>query len=179
MVVSRFTDLKEDLEDGDSSIASILAKAKEETENRKFIGNWLRDRANGKYSVPQEEEMADAKRPDIRIHVATLDAPVPVELKIADTWSGPTLFERLENQLIGDYLRDRRSSCGMFVLVFRGEKSFWQTDRCPGERLSFERLVQELQTRADELVNESFKAEQVRVLGIDLTLRTKVERKVD
>ena len=177
LVVSRFEDLKVNFEDGDDSIASILIKAKKETEIRNFIGNWLRERAHGKYSVPQEEEMADAKKPDIRIHVAALDAPVPIELKIADKWSGPPLFERLENQLIGDYLGDRRSSCGMFVLVFRGEKSYWETDRCPDKELSFECLVQELQTRADELLNESNEAEQVRVIGIDLTLRHKKSTK--
>ena len=173
MVVLRFEDLKASLEKGDDSIASVLKNATEETDVRNFIGNWLRDRARGNYSVSQEEEMADAKKPDIRIHVAALDAPVPIELKIADKWSGPPLFERLENQLIGDYLGDRRSSCGMFVLVFRGEKSYWETDRCPDKELSFECLVQELQTRADELLNESNEAEQVRVIGIDLTLRHK------
>ena len=87
------------------------------------------------------------------------------------------MFERLENQLIGDYLGDRRSNRGMFVLVFRGDKSYWETERCHGEELSFERLVQELQTRADELLNESNKAEQVRVIGIDLTLRHKKKTK--
>ena len=32
------------------------------------------------------------------------DGRVPTELKLADKWSGPDLFERLENELAGDYL---------------------------------------------------------------------------
>jgi hypothetical protein len=67
-----------------------------------YIGNWLRQHARGRYSVPQEEEFADATRPDMRFHGAGFDAPVPMELKLADNWSGPHLFERLENQLCGD-----------------------------------------------------------------------------
>ena len=55
--------------------------------------------------MPQEEELADAKRPDLRFLGIAFDAPVPVELKLADNWSGPKLFERLEAQLCGDYPR--------------------------------------------------------------------------
>ena len=56
----RFLDLKDNLEHGDSSIADILIKgATLETDMRKYIGDWLRDRAQGRYAIPQEEELAD------------------------------------------------------------------------------------------------------------------------
>ena len=100
----RFLDLKDDLENGDSSVAEILAKGlSEETDMRKYIGGWLRDRAQGRYSVPQEEELSDAKKVDFRIFGVGFDAPVPAELKLAEKWTGPRLFERLENQLCRDY----------------------------------------------------------------------------
>ncbi len=99
------------MEHGDSSIASILLSVTQETDMRKFIGRELREKAKGRYSIPQEEELADAKRPDLRFHGIGFDGPVPVELKLADNnWGGPKLFERLENQLCGDYLRDNRST---------------------------------------------------------------------
>lgn len=66
LAVDRFEALKHDLEDGDASIASILQAVDQETEFRKFIGGWCRDRAGGRYTIPQEEELADAKRPDLR-----------------------------------------------------------------------------------------------------------------
>ncbi|MFC0810365.1 hypothetical protein ACFHWW_33855, partial [Ensifer sp. P24N7] len=122
LVHLRFLDLKDDLENGDSSVASLLLAVTEETEVRKYLGHELREKARGRYSVPQEEELADAKRPDLRFLGAGFDGPVPVELKLADKWSGPDLFERLENQLCGDYLRDNRSSRGLFVLVYSGVK---------------------------------------------------------
>ena len=122
LAVLRFLDLKDDLEHGDCSIANNLQKATLETEVRNIIGWILREKALGLYSIPQEEEFADAKRSDLRFHGKGFDGPVPVELKIADKWSGPDLFERLENQLCGDYLRDNRSRRGIFLLVYRGEK---------------------------------------------------------
>jgi hypothetical protein len=56
------------------------------------------------------------KKTDLRFHGAVFDGPVRAELKLADKWTGPHLFERLEVQLCGDYLRDKRSSRGIFLL---------------------------------------------------------------
>ncbi|MER8447349.1 hypothetical protein NKH52_29675 [Mesorhizobium sp. M1066] len=52
----------------------------------------------------------------------------------------PELFERLENQLCGDYLRDNRSTRDIFVLVRNGEKAGWNV---PGaaNRVDFEGLI--------------------------------------
>lgn len=110
LAVLRLLDFKSDLEEGDSSYADVLKTVSDEIEVRKFIGKWCRDSAHGRYSFPQEEELADAKRPDFRWHGNGFDGPVPTELKLADNWTGPQLFERLETQLGGDYLRDARSS---------------------------------------------------------------------
>ncbi|MBX7492035.1 hypothetical protein K3163_02295 [Qipengyuania sp. 1NDW9] len=171
LALLRFEDLKADLENGDSSIASILATVKSETEMRKFIGGWLRDTARGRYTVPQEEEYADAKRADIRFHGIGFDNPVPTELKLADNgWSGSKLFERLENQLCGDYLRDQRSCRGLFVLVYRGEKATWQVPRS-GEKVNFSELVESLQGYWLEISPRYPDVEDIQVVGIDLTKR--------
>lgn len=165
-------DLKDDLENGDSSIVGILLKgATLETDMRKYIGNWCRERAAGRYSIPQEEELADAKRPDFRAHGSAFDAPVPIELKLADNWSGPDLLERLENQLCGDYLRDTRSSRGLFVLVYRGDKTTWQL---PGKKsgVSFTELVEALRSHWLAISARFPKVDDIRVIGIDLTLRS-------
>lgn len=165
----RLLDLKDDLEQGDSSNASILKKINEEVEIRKFIGNWCRDRASGKYSVPQEEEFADARRPDLRFHSSLFDAPVPLELKLADNWSGSALFERLENQLCGDYIRDSRSTRGIYLLVYRGEKKYWEVQG--SEQLNFDALVTSLREKAHEIVRQQPDIETISVIGIDLTIR--------
>lgn len=149
LAIDRLCDLKHDLENGDSSIAEILIPFSQETSIRKFIGNWCRDRAAGRYVIPQEEQLADDKRPDFRVQSSMFDGPVPVELKLADKWTGSQLFERLENQLCGDYLRDIRSSCGIFLLVNHGGKKTWTP---PGnKRLAFNDLVTALQQHWENL----------------------------
>ena len=170
LAVSRMLDLKDDLERGDTSIASILLRVDRETELRNYVGSWCRDRAAGRYAIPQEEELADAKRPDLRFLGMGFDAPVPLELKIADSWSGPSLFERLENQLCGDYLRDQRSNRGLFVLLCRGTQSYWKLpDGTRAEDLPT--LVDALQKHWAVISNRYPGIEDVRVVGVDLEER--------
>ena len=173
LTVLRLLDLKDDLEHGDSSIAAILQTVTQETDMRKFIGRELREKAFGRYSIPQEEELADAKKPDLRFHGVDFDGPVPVELKLADNWSGPKLFERLENQLCGDYLRDNRSNRGIFVLVYRGNKSKSSWD-VPGSdnRVDFAGLTTELQDHWWRISPKFSNVDDITVIGIDLTKRS-------
>lgn len=171
LAVLRLLDLKDDLEHGDSSIAGILKAVTQETEMRKYMGGVLRDKAFGRYNIPQEEELADAKKPDLRFHGVDFDGPVPTELKLADNWSGPALFERLENQLCGDYLRDNRSRRGIFVLVYRGEKAGWDV---PGSdnRVDFAGLTDALQNHWKQISPKFSNVDDISVIGIDLTKRS-------
>ena len=172
LAVLRLFDLKNDLEHGDSSIASILQTVTQETDMRKFIGWELREKALGRYSIPQEEELADAKRPDLRFHGMGFDGPVPVELKLADnSWGGPKLFERLENQLCRDYLRDNRSNRGIFVLVYRGDKLCWELPES-GKRVDFAELIVALQNHWQRISPEFPNVDDITVIGIDLTKRS-------
>ncbi len=168
--VERLEDLKHELEHGDESIASILQATDQETEFRKFIGGWLRGKAGGRYSIPPEEELADAKRPDLRFRGATFDGPVPVELKVADNWTGPHLFERMEVQLGGDYLRDVRSSRGIFLLVYIGTRKSWDLPG-GGKAESFEALLTALRQHWSVISSQYSNVEDLAVVGIDLTLR--------
>ena len=99
-----------------------------------------------------------------------MQAGTQVELKIADAWTGPHLFERLENQLCGDYLRDVRSSRGVFVLVYTGEKTWWEHPS--GGRLeSFDALIDGLRQHWERLATKMADVEDIVVIGIDLTKR--------
>lgn len=115
--------------------------------------------------------MADAKRPDLRFNAAAVDTPVSVELKIADKWPGPKLFERLEEQLCGDYLRDARSTRGVFLLIYRGEQSSWVLPN--GSRAdSLEALVDALQAHWATIASRYPGIDDIKVIGIDLTKRS-------
>lgn len=172
LTVLQFLDLKDDLEQGDSSIADILRTVTLEANMRTFIGREMRDKAFGRYSVPQEEEFADATKPDLRFHGVGFDGPVPVELKLADNWSGPALFERLENQLCADYLRDNRSNRGIFVLVYRGKKASWDVPDCENS-VRFSELIAALQTHWWKISPKFLEIDDITVIGIDLTKRSR------
>lgn len=175
LAVLRFLDLKDELENADDSVASILMKIDEETKVRNYLGHELRSKAFGRYSIPQEEELADAKRPDLRFHGTGFDGPIPTELKLADGWTGPQLFERLENQLAGDYLRDNRSNRGIFALVYRGQKQGWDVPNAPN-RVDFDGLVEALQKYWQEISGRFPNVEDITVIGFDLTKRQSSKR---
>lgn len=170
MVEQRILDLKDELENGDTSLASILVALKEETKLRQFIHRELREKSGNRYNAVQEEELAGGRgglKPDIRVHGNNFDAPVPVELKFADSWTGPTLIERLENQLCKNYLSDHRSTRGLFVVVTRGNQLHW--DLTQGGRVDFDGLVSALQDLWRKLSPDHPGIEDVSVIGIDLT----------
>ena len=114
--------------------------------------------------------MADGKKPDLRFHGIGFDQPVPAELKLADKWSGPKLFERLENQLCGDYLRDNRSNRGIFVLVYQGNKISWEISS--SESVNFEELTMALRKHWRHISADYPNIDDIEVVGIDLTKRS-------
>ena len=170
LAIMRMEDLKDELEHGDTSTASLLQGAKREVEVRKYIGQRLRSPVDDKYSIPQEEELADRKRPDLRFLNSSFDGPVPMELKLADNWSGTHLHERLENQLCGSYLRDMHSRYGIFTLVYRGKKKYWKL-HSGNRRATFGQLIDSLREHW-QLLSPSFpEIDEIEVIGIDLTRR--------
>jgi len=172
LAILKLLDLKDDLEYGDSSVAGILQTVKQEADMRKFLGRELREKALGRYSIPQEEEFADAKKPDLRFHGTGFDGPVPAEIKLADNWTGPALFERLENQLCGDYLRDKRSNRGIFVLIYRGEKIGWDVPDSDN-RVDFSGLIAGLQDHWLRISPKFSNVDDTTVIGINLTKRSR------
>jgi hypothetical protein len=168
LAVMRLLDMKDDLENGDDSVAKVLQRVDKEPEMRNFLAHELRSAARGRYTITQEEELADAKRPDLRFHGAGFDAPVPAELKLAERWTGPKIFERFENQLAGDYLRDNRSGRGIFVLVNRAKDARWDV---AGHRLDFDSLIDALCDHWRVIANMHPHVDDVTVIGIDLTKR--------
>ena len=109
------------------------------------------------------------KKPDLRFLGIGFEGPVPVELKVAEKWSGPDLFERIKNQLCGDYLRDSRSSRGIFLLVYRGGRSYWKLPN--RNRVDFLGLTEALKVYWSRISKDLPNVEDITVIGIDLTRR--------
>ncbi len=175
---ARLDDLKLELEDGDESEASLLRKVSDELELRRVIARRLRQIARDRYTTASEEELADESRTDIRLHNPRVPRRVPIELKIADKWSAVALRERLENQLVKQYLLESR--LGIFLLVRRGassDRTTWSLPHHP--KAHFDELVDWLNTEAALLLKQHRELLGLSVIGIDLTKReTKRSAKV-
>lgn len=168
LALGRLDDLKRDIEHGDESEAVLLKKLEVETEVRTVFANRLRKASRSLYTIGSEEELADATRTDIRFNAPTVGQAVPVELKIADKWTINKLRERLENQLIGQYMRS--SEYGIFLLVHNGTRDYWQnpTDR---KKVQFLKVVELLRADITTLITKYRNVKGLEVVGIDLTVR--------
>jgi hypothetical protein len=168
LALVRLDELKLDIEDGDESEAALLCKLNKETDIRIVFANRLKKSSRLRYTVGSEEELADAARTDIRLNAPQVASPVPIELKIADKWTLAELRERMENQLIGQYMRI--SPYGIFLVVHNGEKKRWR-DNHTKQMLHFTKLVEALKQNAIVLTENHKNVVALEVIGIDFTIR--------
>ncbi|MFV5639818.1 NACHT domain-containing protein [Acinetobacter oleivorans] len=169
LALLRIIELREWLENGDDSPWLTWQRVVQETEMRNLIASELRKNARGKYSITQENELANSQRTDIRFDNSTVNSAVPVELKLLDkSWSGADLCERLRNQLVGDYLRERTAGCGIFLLVSQSTNKNWIIE---GNTISLSELEKTLQEYWYSIASEWPKIDAIKVIVIDLSKR--------
>lgn len=145
----RFEDLKESVEWSENSVRDEVHADWNEAALRRWLQRKLLAESRGVYTMPQEAEVDLAQRADLRFERPGI-AAIPVELKWADEqWSAADLLERLENQLVGQYLRAESVRHGIYVLATFGRKT-WK-DPTTGVRIEFKELVSLVDKRAREL----------------------------
>ena len=162
----RTEDIKHDVEKAENSLRTDLREGDPETQLRTWLQRQLQQRSRGRYVVPQEEEIDQQQRPDLRLQNPRT-RPVGIEVKWADNWSLAELLERLENQLIGQYLRDHRAQYGIYVLGrIKVARRHWQ-DPKTNAPLTFEQALQVIKDRARSLILRSSHVRDVLVVDID------------
>lgn len=169
LALLRITELRDWLENGDDSPWLTWQRVEQETEMRNLIAGELRKKAQSKYSISQENELANSQRTDIRFDNPTVNSPVPIELKILDKgWSGQKLCERLRNQLVGDYLRESTAGCGIFLLVAQDTDKKWEIS---GKNVGLNELESVLQEYWYSIAHEWIGIDSIKVVVIDLSKR--------
>jgi hypothetical protein len=174
IALSRLDDLKLNWEEGDESEARLIARVENEVQLRLAVAHRLREAAAGRYTPSSEEELADKKRTDIRLHNPAVEARIPIEIKIAGQWTAAEMRERLENQLVKQYMREAKY--GVFLVVNRGGKKDQKQWTVDGKRVAFDKLTEWLQQEARGLAATSPSIEGLEVVGIDLTRRSPATR---
>ena len=167
IMMDRLNDLQYDFANDDFTDRVLVRSIKKETEMQRTLAWRIRDRAKGVYKVTREEEVADQKKPDIRIWTIKNDHKAAVEVKIADKYSLNQIDKALRDQLAGQYLRPSYCKAGCLLLTYHGRRSYWQ---CPktGKRLNFSEGVEWLNNKAKILEQEK-KDIRLAVFGLDLT----------
>jgi hypothetical protein len=147
--------------DGRFHVGDLLKLGKER-DMQLWLARELELLSQQAYSVHRESELADRTMPDIRAetprHMATL------ELKVADDRKVESMLSDLEWQLKGDYLRDKKSNHGIFVVMHKGTRTSFLFQK---RRLSFDEVRQVLVKRAAELTAASVGKKHVEVIAFE------------
>jgi hypothetical protein len=163
IVLNRLEDIKYDVERSDNSLREEVQHGADEYTLRRWLARKLEERSRQRYTIPQEEEIDQEQRPDLRAENPNT-APVSIELKWADNWTLAQLLERLENQLVVQYLRAERSRYGIYVLGTDGRQRHW---RSPEGNLTFDQVIERIMRRAEELKRTRPGIGDLRIVAID------------
>jgi flagellar biosynthesis GTPase FlhF len=139
--------------------------------NEKGVQKWtayhLRLTQGRSYSVEREVHVADEKEPDVRFRAKATDASVPLEVKVAETWTLPQLEAALTTQLCDQYLRAREGRHGILLLVHQKPRPRgWTLKR---KRLTFDAVVARLRTMVAKIAGSASDAPQPEVAALDVS----------
>lgn len=171
LICDRLVDIQDEMESSAFSNKAILRqdhlKRALERPVQLAIAQQFEFRRGASYSNVREPEQEDYNEPDILIQNSSVVSPLPVEIKVADSWSYRELREAIRDQLIGKYLKEKTATHGVLLMTHHGKKKTWHP---PENRksLSFPALLRSLQAEADKLCEETETVDKIKIVGISL-----------
>lgn len=171
LLVGRLDDLQHRLLHSDFAQGGTLAQLPDENAVQNWTADRLRSEQGRSYSVEREPHVVDEKEPDIRARSTATDTSVPIEIKVAETWSLKELEKALTVQLCGRYLRAREGRHGILLLVHQKPRTRGWTKARTGKRLKFEDVVAHLRAMAIKISSKSPDHAQPVVAVIDVSSR--------
>jgi hypothetical protein len=164
----RLADMQYDLINDDFQQGKTLAAIEGERAVQNFIADRLRLKQGRSFSVEREVHVADEKEPDVRLRAKATDASLPIEIKVAESWTLEDLEDALETQLCSKYLRAREARHGILLLVHQTPRQRgWTTSR--NKKLAFEEVVVRLRKRAANIAGSAVDAPQPEIVTLDVT----------
>jgi hypothetical protein len=143
-----------------------------EKDDEESVKNWLAEqlrlRANGRYHVHREAEVANNDKPDIIISSTGGQFEIAIEIKQADSWSPKKLKEALTQQLAEDYLKPQSRRHGILFLTNHGRRQ-WKDPVSQKSGLTFINLQTFLADIATTIKNNATGKIDVSVFGLDVT----------
>lgn len=171
LIVRLLEDIKSHVERSESAANRLAVRSGDlEKDFRGYLYGELSERSLKWFSVTQESEVDLGQCPDIRVERIGLN-PLPIEIKLANLkhWTLEKLLERLENQLVGQYLRPANVDHGIYILGNTDPKRRWELSGTK-ELIDFQTLVLLIQNRAAELQKERrADVDGIEVISIDFS----------
>lgn len=168
VALARIEDLQHRLLHSDFGLGVQFKALEHEVDVQRWVAGELQTKQGRSYTLEREAHVADEKEPDIRLSSKGSDARLPLEIKVAESWSFNQLEEALTVQLKGRYLRDRTARWGVLLLVHQHKRAEgWEPK--PGQSLSFEETVSRLQALAAEISAADSAGPQMQVGVIDVS----------
>jgi hypothetical protein len=168
VALRRLADMQYDLHNDDFQQGETLAGLPDENAVQRWVADRMRVKQGRSYSVEREVHVADEKEPDIRLRAKATDANVPIEVKVAESWTLGELESALKDQLCGKYLRAREGRHGILLLVHqKARPKGWQGR--DGAMLTFDQVVKHLRTIAVAIAASGFDAPEPEVAVLDVS----------
>lgn len=182
VMMARLNDLQDFLDTDDFVPLLTLRRIDSEEEMQRAIAMLLKHAANGIYEIFREPEVKARKRTDIQFCVPHFDVQSVIEIKVGEktAWTVSELLKALENQLVNQYLSQRNRKAGCFLITYGGHisecskcgetvkpRTRWK-DPDSGRFLDFKALIERLNMRAREIVEEHNGEICLAVFGLDL-----------
>ena len=151
----------------DFAQGSTLAMQPDEAASQNWFGDRL-SRSQFSYTVERESHVVEEKEPDIRIRSRSSNAAVPIEIKVAESWTITQLEDALRSQLCGQYLRDQDNRYGILLLI-HGEPRPVGWIMPDGKKISFPDVVSHLRLIAENICASDENAPQPRIAVLDVS----------
>ena len=164
----RIEDMQHDLVHSDFALGKVVALLPAEKDVQVWVANEFETRQRRSYSVERESHVVEEKEPDVRLRAKASEATLPIEVKVAESWTLKALEEALEGQLVGKYLRARNARHGILLLVHRESRpKGWET--MGGKFLTFDEVVAHLKAKAYRIAAESPDGPQPTIAVLDVS----------
>jgi len=168
LALDRIADIQDQLLTGDFAQGRTVKGLEMERDVQGWVADRLELMKGSSYSTDRESRVVNEKSPDVRLRARASGASMPIEIKVAESWTLPELEAALTTQLCGQYLRAADARYGMLLIVHQNARPLgWEV--APGVYLQFQQVVAHLKAMATEISARDPSAPQPEIAVLDVS----------
>ncbi len=169
LALSRLADIQDDLLTSDFAQGRTLKALADETMVQRWVADRLDLKGGRSYSVERESRVADEKEPDVRLRAKQSQATLPIEIKVAESWTLEQLEAALVTQLCEKYLRATGARHGILLVVHQRSRERGWEEKDSGTYLNFAQVIDRLKEEARQISGTAPDAPQPEIAVLDVS----------